>query len=130
MPADGTFFDGYGIRSAKPCRVTMQSSVFTPWLQIQDGAGTAIAQGAGTGNPSTISLDLNACSSAGGTILILANSLPTVTTGAYTLTLTITGGGSIVAPGPVAHPATGPIDVLNAFGPDPAAKQVFLRNRN
>jgi hypothetical protein len=97
---DGTFFDAYPVASTKPCTITMTSSVVRPFLEVHDGANltTVITSASGAGTPSVATVSLNQCQTSGGApVSIWANSFTTpAITGAYTLTLTITGGGAVV----------------------------------
>jgi hypothetical protein len=96
---DGTFYELFAIASAKPCVITMSSTVVDPYLFVTDvrTPDQAMAEDDNSGGGTTARIALDECRvQGGGPIFILANTqLGGATTGAYNLSLQITGGGSL-----------------------------------
>jgi hypothetical protein len=96
----GFLVDIFYIRSLKPCTITLTPTGFDAVLEARNFALTTnvgtVQDGFGVGGAET--LTLTSCSTpAGGTIAIMPSAFTAGATGAYTLTVTITGGGSLMA---------------------------------
>ncbi|HKS05592.1 MAG TPA: hypothetical protein VJR92_04690 [Gemmatimonadaceae bacterium] len=106
---DGTYLDAYVIRSSKPCTISMTSATMDTFLQIRNIDLDDILAGnddASMGVTDSF-LSLTECNFNDAPIVIFANTSTTVpNTGSYTLTVSITGGGSIVAGNTTATPIT------------------------
>lgn len=97
---DGTFYDAFGIQSAKPCTIRMSSATVDPFLVIRNARQSEVV----TYNDdvsdasSDAFVSLTSCSHNGGPIVIVANTAAAESAfGDYTLTVEIQGGGSIAA---------------------------------
>lgn len=121
-PADGSFYDYYAIKSFKPCVIAMTSATLLPWLEVRDVDGNVLFATIGVGTPSTATLNLAQCSNGTSPIILYANAVPNPLAGDYTLTFTITGGGSDTPPA-AAGPGTGLVadlhGILNTTPPRP-----------
>jgi hypothetical protein len=99
VASDASFVDYYVIRSLKPCTITFTPTGFDAYLAIYDiigGAPITAKDDFATGLAEHI--DLAACStSTGNPIEIQANTFASGETGTYTLSVVITGGGSIMS---------------------------------
>jgi hypothetical protein len=94
----GIFVDIFYIRSLKPCTITLAPTGFDALLQARNfalNATVGTAQNVG-GVGATETLNLSACSTNGASIAIMASSVAGGETGSYVLTVTITGGGSLM----------------------------------
>lgn len=120
---DGSYIDYYIIRSLKPCTITFTPTGFDAYLGIFDIiGGTSIATKDDFTTGLAEHIDLATCSTAtGNPIEIQANTFASGETGTYTLSVVITGGGSLVDGTRPAGDETNfvsPIDVGRLLGQD------------
>jgi hypothetical protein len=118
---DASYIDYYIIRSLKACTVTFTPTGFDAYLGILDVlADTAIAIANQSGTGVAEHVDLPACSTpSGDPIEIEANTFSPGETGTYSLSIVITGGGSIRDGAPPADGAailSSPLDVQRLIG--------------
>jgi hypothetical protein len=99
---DGSLFDSYFLRSMRECTITMTPSGFNAYMFIADAiTGTRIRtvdNSTATNASGAESTTLASCSNENGAnpIQIVANSFTGGETGTYTLTVTFTGGSSLM----------------------------------
>jgi hypothetical protein len=97
--SDGTRVDIFSIKSLKPCTITMASGTsLDPYIIIGNAEFTSsLAEKDDFGPGVTETISLTACNNGGSAITIGMNTFAPSETGAYTMTITITGGGSLMA---------------------------------
>lgn len=119
--SDNSLVDWFYIRSLKPCTITMTPTTgnLNPFILIADAAlSQLLATKNDNGANLAETLSLNGCNNGGAPIAIGMNTLNAGEAGGYTMTVTLTGGGSIVSGvSPTVSPnvALPVVDIGNVF---------------
>jgi hypothetical protein len=117
VASNGTYSDWYVVKSQKPCTIIMQSTALDTFLQVQDAITNAVIAFNDNSSGTNSQISLATCANGTNPIYIIALSNPTpALTGAYTLTFTLTGVGSIVEGGRPSMPILFPNSWLDAAG--------------
>jgi hypothetical protein len=87
----GWYFDEYDIYSTLPCTITETSPVFAAEVNLRDIAGNQVGNAAATGAGANAQISLSSCTANGGPLRILATSASPGSTGAFSLSVQMTG---------------------------------------
>lgn len=95
LAADNSSYDSYLVYAPNACTITMNSSAFDAYLQVLNlRTGTTVRADDDSGGGTNARITLSACNSDGNIIEIRANSYGAREVGAYSLTLSLSGGAT------------------------------------